>query len=265
MSFSIASYNVLADAYIRPDWYSGTPASVLDPRWRRPALVRRIAALNATVLCLQEVEPVLFRDLTEYLRPLGYEGHHVDKGGGKPDGCATFVRTNELRILGVRTLHYTDGIGTQPDSGHVALVATLEQAGRPLAVANTHLKWDRPGTPVAKQWGHRQAHQLLEARSRIAPACPSWVIVGDFNATADSAVVKLFSEQGLVDAFRDRANAFTCNSNRWAKRIDYLFHTTELRSEPGELPEIDDRTPLPSREEPSDHLAVMAYFDWRGA
>lgn len=262
MSFTIVSYNVLADAYIRPDWYPGTPASVLDPRWRRPALIRRIAALGATVLCLQEVEPGLFKDVVEHLRPLGYEGHHVGKGGGRPDGCATFIRTNELKVLGFKTLPYMDGIGTQPASGHVALVTLLEQAGRPLAVVNTHLKWDRPGTPVAEQWGHRQARQLLESRSGIAPACPSWVIVGDFNATADNPVVQLFLEQGLVDAFRDRANAFTCNSNRQAKRIDYLFHTPDLVSHPGDLLVIDEHTPLPSPAEPSDHLAITGSFAW---
>jgi mRNA deadenylase 3'-5' endonuclease subunit Ccr4 len=39
MSFSVASYNVLAEAYIRPDWYPNTPAAVLAPSHRHPTLL----------------------------------------------------------------------------------------------------------------------------------------------------------------------------------------------------------------------------------
>jgi len=39
-----------------------------------------------------------------------------------------------------------------------------------------------------------------------------------------------------------------------------------LRAEPARLMEIDDLTPLPSAEEPSDHLAILATFRkaWSG-
>jgi CCR4-NOT transcription complex subunit 6 len=56
MSFSVASYNVLAGAYIHPGWYPGTPASVLALAWRKSAVVQRVADLGADVICLQEVE-----------------------------------------------------------------------------------------------------------------------------------------------------------------------------------------------------------------
>jgi endonuclease/exonuclease/phosphatase (EEP) superfamily protein YafD len=133
-----------------------------------------------------------------------------------------------------------------------------------LAVVDTHLKWDAPGTPLGAQRGYRQIRELLDARATFVPRCPSWIIVGDFNDTADSPVVRSVRSAGFVDAYQDQAMAFTCNPNGRAKRIDYLFHTPDLCSQVIRLPRIDDHTPLPFREEPSDHLAVMAHFDWTG-
>ena len=72
MSFSLASYNVLASAYIQRAWYRRTPALVLNPAWRVPALVQNISRLNADLLCLQEVEPVTFVALRSYLGERGY-------------------------------------------------------------------------------------------------------------------------------------------------------------------------------------------------
>ena len=74
MSFSLATYNVLAQAYITPSRYPRTPASVLASAWRRPALVRHIGALATDVVCLQEVEDKTFAAVQQALGPLGYTG-----------------------------------------------------------------------------------------------------------------------------------------------------------------------------------------------
>lgn len=265
MPFSVASYNVLADAYVNPRWYGGVPASVLDPAWRRPALVGHVSGLAADVLCLQEVEDDVFRDLEARLGPLGYEGHYAPKGGGRPDGCATFVRAGALPIRDVRAVYYADAAGRGADSGHVALVLRVEDGGRPVAVANTHLRWDPPGTPVADRLGCRQVTQLLAERAALAPGGAAWVIAGDFNAEPDSEVVRALGRAGFVDAYRGGAQRPTCNANRRARRLDYLFHTRDLESHPEDIAVIDDRTPLPSPEQPSDHLAILARFDWAGS
>lgn len=261
MSFSVASYNVLADSYLRPEWYPATPADVLASSWRQPALVQHIAGLAADVICLQEVEPDRFVALADHLRSMGYEGHQAPKRG-KPDGCATFVRTATSTICAVHVLHYADGRGTSANSGHVALMLLLEHEGRVVGVANTHLKWDAMGTPLEGRWGYRQIAQLLTELPVIDQTCPSWIIGGDFNATPDNEIVRALKQAGFEDAYQDRNHLATCNSNRKAKRIDYLFHTPDLSAEPNDLPPIGDRTPLPSHEQPSDHLAIMARFDW---
>jgi mRNA deadenylase 3'-5' endonuclease subunit Ccr4 len=91
-SFSIASYNVLADSYVKPQWYPNVDPEVL--RWdrRKFALADRVARLDSDIICLQEVEPDAYALIAQRLGAKGYEGIYSKKGSDKPDGCAMFFR-----------------------------------------------------------------------------------------------------------------------------------------------------------------------------
>lgn len=262
MPFSLTTYNVLAQAYITPTRYPRTPAPVLASAWRRPALVRHIVALGTDVVCLQEVEDETFAVVQQALGALGYTGHFAGKGGGKPDGCATFVRQSTLTWGTVHQLMYTDGSGTERDSGHLALVVLCEYKGCLLGLVNTHLQWDAPGTPPDRQRGYRQIRQLLQERGNIAPGCEAWIICGDLNVTPESQVVAVLCAGGFDYTHRTLAGTYTCNANARANMVDYVFYTEAFRAQPVAVPVIDDQTPLPSYDQPSDHLALMAHFDW---
>ncbi len=107
----------------------------------------------------------------------------------------------------------------------------------------------------------RQIRELLDARAGLAPGCSSWIICGDLNATPESQVVELLHESGFRDAYADHPQAGTSNANRKSRRIDFLFHSSELVAGPADLPAIGNDTPLPSDEHPSDHLAIGARID----
>jgi mRNA deadenylase 3'-5' endonuclease subunit Ccr4 len=262
LSFSLATYNVLAQAYITPARYPRTPVAVLASAWRRPALVRYVVALGVDVLCLQEVEDETFAAVQQALGPLGYTGHFARKGAGKPDGCATFIRRRTLTWCAARAFMYDDGAGTEPTSGHLALVVLCTYKGRPLGLVNTHLQWDPPDTPADRQRGYWQIRQLLQERDQIAPACEAWLICGDFNVTPESHIVSVLRAAGFDYTHRTLADTSTCNANARAKMIDYVFYPETVRAQAVPVPVIDDQTPLPSYEHPSDHLALMAHFEW---
>ncbi len=261
MSFTLTSYNVLASSYIKPSFYPRTPPDVLEPLWRIPALVRHVVDLESDVLCLQEVDVQTLAALRVALEPLGYAGHDARKGLGKPDGCTTFFRSSMFKLKHVQRLEYADGNGLEPDSGHVALVVALEFEGRTVAVANTHLKFDPPGTPLEQRRGYRQITQWLNERDRLVPDADAWIVCGDFNVTPENDVIIVLHDAGLEYAHRG-LDVYTCNSNDRAKVIDYVFHDAALRSVPILPPGIDDLTPLPSLEQPSDHLALSARLEW---
>jgi mRNA deadenylase 3'-5' endonuclease subunit Ccr4 len=258
--FSIASYNVLADSYVNPRWYPNVDPEVL--RWdrRKFALAERVARLDADVICLQEVEGDAYALLEQSLGAEGYEGVYAKKGGHKPDGCAMFFRNGRLRLAGGSTVYYRDGRRGAPDSGHLALIVSFECEWGVIRVATTHLKWGQEDKPPEEHLGYRQIRELIDERFIPDRRAYAWVVCGDLNAQSDSPVVMELVSSGFADAYAGREQA-TCNPNRRAKRIDYIFHTSGLKAEPAKLMEIDDLTPLPSADEPSDHLALVAAFE----
>jgi mRNA deadenylase 3'-5' endonuclease subunit Ccr4 len=263
MSFTVATYNVLATAYINPQWYPGVPEHLLRPETRVPALVRHVESLAADVLCLQEVEPDVFAALSDRLGPLGYVGCYERKGRNRPDGCATFVRTVAFAVRHAHRLEYRDReAGAEAHSGHVALLLALEHDERLLGVANTHVRWMAPNTPRDEQVGFRQVAELIGACHDFEPPCRDWIVCGDFNYPADSEAVGAMRDAGYAFAHADRPHIRSAVANGRAKLIDYLFYTAGLRSRALDPPAVTDDTKLPSEDHPSDHLALVAEFDW---
>jgi endonuclease/exonuclease/phosphatase family metal-dependent hydrolase len=260
LSFSVATWNILATGYIRREFYPMTPRELLDPAWRVPALVRHAAALEVDILCLQEVEAPAFTALRDGLAAAGYTGMRAAKGRNRPDGCATFFRAAHFSLIEERRIAYADGSG-EPDSGHIAQLLILGQEGRRLAVLNTHLKWDSPGTPRERQWAYRQIQLAIEALRQAGPL-DAQIVCGDFNVTPDSDAVEALRAAGMDYAHRDLPGIATCNSNRNARLIDFLFHTPSLRAHAFPPPTVNADTVLPSSDQPSDHVPLAAQFDW---
>jgi CCR4-NOT transcription complex subunit 6 len=54
-TFTVLSYNILADAYATSDTYSYCPTWALSWTYRRQNLMREIIGYHADIICLQEV------------------------------------------------------------------------------------------------------------------------------------------------------------------------------------------------------------------
>jgi mRNA deadenylase 3'-5' endonuclease subunit Ccr4 len=253
----VATYNILANAYLRPERYPRVDPAAFDWSRRREALVARLLGFDADVICLQEVERDAYASMASALRDGGYAGVHACRRGN-PDGCATFVRAPRWTMADRRTHYYADQIDGAEASGHLALIVRARCAGRELAIVNTHLRWDAPSRSGMQHVGVRQAALLRD--SVLAPG-PGWLLCGDFNATPDSEVLAVLADHGLRDAGRVMGHP-TFNATGTARRIDFILHTPELRVTVEPAPAIDDATPLPAPGEPSDHLPVVAQVAW---
>jgi mRNA deadenylase 3'-5' endonuclease subunit Ccr4 len=262
-SFRLASYNILANSYIKPQWYPDVDPGMLDWGWRGPALTEKIERLDADIVCLQEVEQVVFDALFDRLSAKSYAGVFARKRQGKPDGCAVFFRPCGLQFVESESFYFHDGLAGAPDSGHLALIATFESEAGVIKVAGTHLKWGQEDKPLEEHLGHRQAKEMIAQRIKTDHTSYAWVICGDFNAQPNHPILRHFADAGFVDAYRGHEQD-TCNSNHRAKRIDFILHTSGLNASPVKLIEIDDLTPLPSIMEPSDHLALTATLSAQG-
>jgi endonuclease/exonuclease/phosphatase family metal-dependent hydrolase len=250
---TLLSWNVLADAYARPEYFLRTAPALLAPGARTPALVERLVASAADIICLQEVEAPVFSAVREGLGE-GYAAHFLCKGLGKPDGCATFVRAERLEVTSFRPLPYAE---KPSPSGHLALLLTLRAGAQAVGVATTHLKWAPPGTAPHDHWATQQLRELVAA---LEPGLP-WLVCGDFNVGPEDEALGFLRAAGLRDAYAGASNqAPTANPNGRARRIDFVFAAPALAAEPLPLPAIDDATPLPSATEPSDHLCIGVRF-----
>jgi mRNA deadenylase 3'-5' endonuclease subunit Ccr4 len=262
-SFSVASYNVLASAYVHPARYSRTSSLVLNPTWRIPAIVGQVAGLGDDIICLQEIEMEVFSALRMRLAHLGYGSQFARKRAGSVDGCATFYRQGVFELVDANIIAYSDGAGAGDDSGHIALVAVLRRGGDAVGVINTHLLWDPPDAAPETRRGYRQMSQLLREYQRMESEARGWIIAGDLNATPERDTIALLGRAGLDFSHRNLPEAYTCNANARAQMVDYLFYSAALRAEPVPVPRIEDRTVLPSAEHPSDHVPVRAKFYWK--
>jgi endonuclease/exonuclease/phosphatase family metal-dependent hydrolase len=241
------SWNVLADAYIRPAYYPAVDPALLRPGARTQAIADLVDASDADVACLQEVEPAVLRALARW------DVHHAKKRG-KPDGCVIAARRRAV-IEEVRTFAFADGAPDREDSGHVALIAIASIGGARVQLATTHLRWDHPGTPPAERWTVREVRELIDALDPEIPA----IVCGDLNVEPHDVAYEMLLAAGLVDPCADLAP--TANPNGCAKRIDHVLHARGLRAHvvPGQ--QIDDATPLPSPVMPSDHVPVVVWFE----
>jgi endonuclease/exonuclease/phosphatase family metal-dependent hydrolase len=129
-------------------------------------------------------------------------------------------------------------------------------------VINTHLTWDPPTAPRNAQVGKRQTQQLLTEYESSASDARGWIMAGDFNVTPDNEIIAMVERAGLTYAHSGLTGVFTCNVNSDARMIDYIFCSCALGAEPQLPVMINDQTVLPSAEQPSDHVPIMAKFDW---
>jgi len=250
---SVASYNVLCDAYIRPEFYPLCDPAAFRPDRRHPLLLDRVAGLGTDIICLQEVDAEMYEQLRRRLASEGYVGRGAQKMNGKPDGCATFVR-DKFTIHGWVTRVFMDRLANRSPSGHVALETMLTtEEGHLVVIANTHFKWDPPETPPEARYGIAQATELMKGRDQNINS----IVCGDFNAEHGSDTMNVFARAGHHNAHA-WTMAPTCVANGKARKIDAILCSKSMLVHDFSTPPIGDATPLPSATEPSDHVPIVA-------
>ena len=252
--FLALTYNVLAQAYVRPSRYRGCQADALAGAPRRALLLTKIPALDADLLCLQEVEPELFAAL---MAAMPAHAGVFEQKHGRPDGCATFYRRDHFELVTSHPLHYR---ACEPEHDHLALLTLLRCDAGELLVANTHLRWQPEDTPPAQHLGLQQFEELLAACD--AHPASAQLLAGDLNALSRSPVLAAAKRAGLQLGARSLRPWDTALINGRRRKLDYLLHGPRLRPSPRELPQLSASRPIPSLREPSDHLPLLVDFRW---
>ncbi|GIL56841.1 hypothetical protein Vafri_12138, partial [Volvox africanus] len=157
-NFRFMSWNILADELAHThaaELYPQAHHSYLDWPKRLAAIISHVAEQRPDVLCLQEVDD--WPGLRKELAALGYDGVHVQRTGGRGDGCATLWLRDRLRLSGnpgSRSRSAADGIGSgsgsSPCGSEVHRIHMADHGLRDNVALLVHLTPRR--SPGARTW-----------------------------------------------------------------------------------------------------------------
>ncbi|PWA45488.1 carbon catabolite repressor protein 4-like protein 2 [Artemisia annua] len=218
-TFTVLSYNILADTYATSDLYGYCPSWALSWPYRRQNLLREIVGYRADIVCLQEVQSDHFDEFfAPELDKHGYQALYKKKTAEvfngsimTIDGCATFFRRDRFSHVKKYEVEFNKAAQSLTDAlvpsaqkktalnrlvkDNVALIVVLEakfsnhgvdNLGKRqlVCVANTHVNVQQDLKDV-KLW---QVHTLLKGLEKIAASADIPMLVcGDFNSVPGSA------------------------------------------------------------------------------
>merc|ERR1719483_1430806 len=88
-SFTLISYNILADCHMEPEWYQYTPDDSRSSMQRHPKLMTELEMLSGDIICLQEVGDGYEQYLMSEMAQLRYKGEHNRKVQKAQEGLVT--------------------------------------------------------------------------------------------------------------------------------------------------------------------------------
>ncbi|KAH9753865.1 Carbon catabolite repressor protein 4 [Citrus sinensis] len=268
--FSLVSYNILAQVYVRSALYPHSPSACLKWKNRSDAVLTVLKSFGADFLCLQ----VLFIHL-----------YTVFWGGKKKGGGGSWSK-KDSRDHGDLNDPY---VRLKRDC--VGIMAAFRLKGpfdHVVIVATTHLYWDPELADVKLAQAKYLSSRLAEFRTQVSDrydCVPSVIVAGDFNSVPGDKVYQYLTlrcpkSATLVECIEEypiplcSVHASTRGEPRFTNctpdftdTLDYIFFSPSDRIKPVsilELPDADSPSVvgcLPNYYHPSDHIPIGAEFE----
>ncbi|KAK9232710.1 hypothetical protein WN943_022958 [Citrus x changshan-huyou] len=269
--FSLVSYNILAQVYVRSVLYPHSPSACLKWKNRSDAVLTVLKSFGADFLCLQELDNEDF--YKGNMETEGYSRLYIQGSGQKRDGCGIFLQ-NQLfeRSYNILDTIKVEGSWSKKDSrdhgdlndpyvrlkrDRVGIMAAFRLKGpfdHVVIVATTHLYWDPELADVKLAQAKYLSSRLAEFRTQVSDrydCVPSVIVAGDFNSVPGDKVY-----QYLTNCTPD-----------FTDTLDYIFFSPSDCIKPVsilELPDADSPSVvgcLPNYYHSSDHLPIGAEFE----
>ncbi|KMT11531.1 hypothetical protein BVRB_5g108500 [Beta vulgaris subsp. vulgaris] len=105
--FSVVSYNILAQVFVKSSYFPHSPKPCLRWKARSRAVLTVLGDLSADFLCLQELDEYdsFYRENTE---KLGYSSIYIQRSGQKRDGCGIFYKHSSAEFILQENIEYND-------------------------------------------------------------------------------------------------------------------------------------------------------------
>ena len=207
---SLVTWNILAPSFAHAHKYPWASADQLSWERRQALIVERLAAIDADMICLQEVEVALWDGLHRRLAKLGYEGVLQETSRGHPVANAVLLRRGLLKF-------------DRSESRSRALITVVRAAKAPpatppLYLSSVHLEAgaEKSATRFAQILSLLRRIELQRAidaaagqgRRSLSPgsdgAPAALVLAGDFNCDRSADLHSFLLHGALPDGPRER-------------------------------------------------------------
>lgn len=210
------------------------------------------------IIGVQEALHHQLLDIAEDLNGYDFYGAGRDDGKQKGEYSAVFIRKKRFKVLDQNTfwLSKTPEVpGSKDWDAAITRIATWislhdKRTDESFLIVNTHFDH------IGKE-SRRQSAELLKERAfALSDGIPA-IITGDFNFTREAPPYKVMMRESglrLVDAAPQSpgtACGFVVNA-RSCSAIDYIFHTSDWKSDNYQVIQDND-----GKYYPSDHLPVI--------
>ena len=207
------------------------------------------------MICLQEINLQTFEEFQEVL--LDYEGAFAikeDHALKVNDRVCTFSKKSKFKKVSNNCVFCDRSSRCGKLAIRPAMFTELTlKNDEKVTVINTKLGYSRVVEANDGVWNH--LHFLLKKIPQ-----EKVLFMGDFNRTPDHFLIKDILNIGLKDVLAEE-NRPTCFAKtcRKVKRVDYIFASKDLITSPLSCSLLSDKDPIPSREEPSDHVPILCH------
>lgn len=111
--FSLVSYNILAQVYVRSALYPHSPSACLKWKNRSDAVLTVLKSFGADFLCLQELDNEDF--YKGNMETEGYSSLYIQRSGQKRDGCGIFYKISCAELLVEDRIDYNELVNSIKD------------------------------------------------------------------------------------------------------------------------------------------------------
>ncbi|CAD8136206.1 unnamed protein product [Paramecium pentaurelia] len=293
-AISILSYNILAAIYCEQSQFGYAHNQYLKFTNRSTKIIEQLKIFNVDIFCLQEVDNIEFYQ--EHIKKLNYEFCYVQRPQ-RPDGCLIAFKIEKFKLLkyseySLDKMALNYGLPLQYQRQNVFQIVRLEHilTKKQLVIGNIHTFWN-PNQDDLKFFQIVQLVQKMEAEKESDDQI--LIFCGDLNSLPHSNPIQYIQKnKPIIERIEKSSNQikiqkeifehygppklnwqsayhpfpkFTNYTKDFKGCIDYIFYHNANVEKILRLPEeslLQQEVALPNRNFPSDHLPILAYFDF---
>lgn len=190
-SFTLLSYNILAQDHINRPCYPYAGKDTLKWTYRKGLLATEMTAYDADIVCFQEMDRfhTYFQALFDQQ---GYDMAYYLRNGPDSDVNCVGWKRDKFKLVCSRQVSFeetTAALGSVPNVAQlVALQACCDESIK-IIVATTHLYWRYDCDHIRLVQMHRLIEAVVSLREELGKEY-ALIVAGDFNSDPDSMAIQ---------------------------------------------------------------------------